>query len=58
MEPALLCPPSKKAEQQELALKVFIDDGDGDDGDGGNDGDGGDEGDENTIVMMTIMMTS
>ena len=50
MEPALLCPPSKKAEQQELALKVFIDDGDGDDGDdgdGGNDGDGGyDDGDD------------
>ena len=46
MEPALLCPPSKKAEQQELALKVFIDDDDGDDSDGGDEGDGGDDGDD------------
>ena len=47
MEHALLCPPSKKAEQQELALKVFDDDNEDNDNFGEND-DNDDDGDDST----------
>ena len=53
MEHALLCPPSKGAERQELALKVF-NDGDHDDDVDEDDGDDHDDDDDKDLFQPFI----